>query len=232
VTVAALAAEYLVENVGRFLRAWVRNPAAIGAVAPSSLLLARLMATSLTAGARVIELGGGTGSVTRAILESGVRPQDLYIVEQNQEFASILRRRFPHSTVIEADAQALAEHMTGLRAEFDFVISGLPLLLFSRPQKLRILSQAFDALRPNGHFHQFTYGSGCPVGREVCALLRLTSSRIGRTALNLPPAFVYRLTRRFDAMTQPVFNAAVVSSMIEGRVHYEGLPQQSHGLDV
>lgn len=180
---------------GYFFRRWMRNPSAIGAVAPSSPLLAKLMATDLEPGQRVIELGAGTGSVTRAILESGVRPEDLYIVEQNAEFAALLRKRFPHSPVIEADAGSLGEYRTELPSGFDVIVSGLPLLLFSRLQKLRLVSQAFELLRANGHFHQFTYGARCPVGREIYSMLKLASSLIGFTAINLPPAFVYRLTR-------------------------------------
>lgn len=183
------------DSFGRFFKSWVRNPFAIGAVAPSGRLLARLMASNLQAGSRVIELGAGTGTVTRAILDSGVRPEDLFIIEQNAEFVEILRRRFPRCPVLQADAGALGAYLGQLPDSFDFIISGLPLLLFSRRQKMRILSQAFDVLRPNGYFHQFTYAGRCPVGRELRAQLRLESSLIGFTPLNLPPAFVYRFAR-------------------------------------
>jgi phospholipid N-methyltransferase len=187
------------DNIGRFLHNWVRTPLEIGAVVPSGRLLAKLMAANVRPGVRVIELGAGTGSVTRAILDGGVRPEDLYMVEQNEEFAAILRRRFPHSPVIQADACSLADHAADLPTGFDFIISGLPLLLFQPSQKMRILSQAFALLRADGYFHQFTYRGRCPVGREICSLLRLASSLIGFTPLNLPPAFVYRLTRGSDS---------------------------------
>ncbi|HEY8521975.1 MAG TPA: methyltransferase domain-containing protein [Gammaproteobacteria bacterium] len=182
----------------RFFRSWVRDPFTIGAVAPSGRLLARLMAQNVTAGARVIELGAGTGTVTRAILERGVRPENLVVVEQNADFARILTQRFPHCRVLQADALSLASYRDELAGGgFDFVISGLPLLLFSRREKLRVLSQAFEMLGPDGCFHQFTYGGRCPVGRELRARLRLRSSLIGFTPLNLPPAFVYRFARVF-----------------------------------
>lgn len=187
------------DNIGRFLHNWVRAPWEVGALVPSGRLLARLMAANVRPGARVIELGAGTGNVTRALLDSGVRPEDLYMVEQNEEFAAILRHRFPRSPVIQGDACSLADHMADLPAAFDFIISGLPLLLFPRSQKLRLLSQAFALLRTDGYFHQFTYGARCPVGREICSLLRLASSLIGFTPFNLPPAFVYRLSRMSDS---------------------------------
>ncbi|HEX6998937.1 MAG TPA: methyltransferase domain-containing protein [Gammaproteobacteria bacterium] len=185
------------DNFARFFRSWVRDPFTIGAVAPSGRLLAKLMAKNVGAGARVIELGAGTGTVTRAILESGVRPEDLVVVERNGDFARLLAHRFPRCRVLQADALSLASCRGQLSGSFDFVISGLPLLLFSRREKLRVLSQAFQMLRPEGCLHQFTYAGRCPVGRELRARLRLRSSLIGFTPLNLPPAFVYRFARAF-----------------------------------
>lgn len=183
------------DDFGRFFRSWIQNPLAIGAVAPSGRLLARLMATSLSEGARVIELGGGTGTVTQAILDAGVRPEDLFVVEQNAQFVRLLKRRFPSSSIIEADATEVSERLDAVRGSFDFVISGLPLLLFSPVQKTRLLSEAFELLGPRGLLHQFTYAGRCPIGRELRARLGLQSSLIGFAPFNLPPAFVYRLAR-------------------------------------
>ena len=137
-----------VDHFKSFFRSWMQNPLAIGAVAPSSRLLAKMMAMDLGAGARVIELGAGTGTVTQAILDTGVHPKDLYVVEQNEEFVKVLKNRFRSSPVIEADAMMLAEHLRGIAGSVDFVISGLPLLLFSAEQKIKLLSQAFHVLRP------------------------------------------------------------------------------------
>ena len=53
--------QHTTDDFGHFLKSWIQNPFAIGAVAPSGKPLARLMATGLHAGARVIELGAGNG---------------------------------------------------------------------------------------------------------------------------------------------------------------------------
>jgi phospholipid N-methyltransferase len=182
-------------DFGRFFKSWIQNPRAIGAFAPSGRVLAKLMATNLGAGARVLELGAGTGTVTQAILETGVRPQDLYVVEQNSQFAKILYRRFPACRILEADATQIVDCIDGARGSFDFVISSLPLLLFSPEQKARVLSQALQALKPDGRLHQYTYAGRCPVGRHLRSRLRLESSLIGFAPFNLPPAFVYRFTQ-------------------------------------
>jgi phosphatidylethanolamine/phosphatidyl-N-methylethanolamine N-methyltransferase len=182
------------DDFGRFFRSWIQNPLAIGAVAPSSRLLAKIMAVGLWPGARVLELGAGTGTLTQAILDSGVEPEHLQIVECNAEFAALLRRRFPRCSVIEADAMTVAKHVAGAGA-IDFVISGLPLVLFSAQQRRRLLTESFAVLAPHGVFRQFTYGGRCPIDRELRDRLGLESQLIGFAPFNLPPAFVYRLKR-------------------------------------
>jgi phosphatidylethanolamine/phosphatidyl-N-methylethanolamine N-methyltransferase len=182
------------EDFGRFFKTWIQNPLAIGAVAPSSRLLAKVMAVGLWRGARVLELGAGTGTLTQAILDTGVDPKHLQVVECNAEFTALLRRRFPRCAVIEADATALTGHVADSGA-IDVVISGLPLMLFSAEQKRGLLTQAFGVLAPHGVFRQFTYGGRCPIDRELRAALGLESQLIGFAPFNLPPAFVYRLKR-------------------------------------
>jgi phospholipid N-methyltransferase len=182
------------DDFGRFIKSWLQNPLATGAVAPSGRPLARLMANGLQAGHRVVELGAGTGTLTRAILDAGVRPPDLKIVEQNPEFVQILQRRFPDCPIVAADAMALVDTL-GASAPYDFVISGLPLLLFNPEQKQRLLEQIFAVLGTRGCLHQFTYGGRCPVDRGLRRKLGVESSLVGFAAFNLPPAFVYRFSR-------------------------------------
>jgi phosphatidylethanolamine/phosphatidyl-N-methylethanolamine N-methyltransferase len=182
-------------DFGHFLRSFIRDPKAIGACAPSGRSLARLMATDVAPGAKVLELGAGTGTVTAALLAKGVRPSDLHLVECNRELVRILERRFPRCQVIAADALELDAHFSS-PSQFDFVISGLPLLLFSVEQRVKVLQQVLALLRPTGRLHQFTYGGRCPIDRDLRRTLRVDSELLGIAALNLPPAFVYQLTRQ------------------------------------
>lgn len=180
----------------RFFRTLLRDPFAVGALAPSSRHLADLMVTGMGPGARVIELGAGTGVVTQAILDTGVAAQDLIVIEQSEEFAELLAERFPGVTVVRGNAISLRRHLAGLSGPADFVISGLPLLLFPSRSKARVLSQVFKSLKPGGYFHQFTYGGRCPVPRSLLRSLGLKASFLKFSLFNLPPAFVYRLQRR------------------------------------
>ena len=186
------------DDLGYFLKGWIRNPLAIGAFAPSGKSLAKLMAKDVGAGSRVVELGAGTGTLTAALLATGVAPGNLHLVERDPQFVKLLERRFPRCHVVAVDALDLEEQF-GSGAGFDFVISGLPLLCFSPDKRYRILQQAFRLLKPHGRLHQFTYAGRCPVDRDLRALLRLDSTLLGVAPLNLPPAFVYRLTRRSPA---------------------------------
>jgi len=182
------------DDFGHFIKGWIRNPLAVGAVAPSGKSLARLMAKGVGAGSRVIELGAGTGTVSAALLASGIHPEDLYLVECDPTLVKILRRRFPLCHVVAADVLDL-ELQFDATGYFDFVISGLPLLCFSADKRHRVLRQAIELLNPRGQVHQFTYGGRCPVDRGLRAALRVDSTLLGVAPFNLPPAFVYRLSR-------------------------------------
>ncbi len=185
------------QHFRHFLRGWLRDPRSMGAVAPSGRALARLIATGVTSAATVLELGAGTGSLTEALLAKGVQPANLYLVERDPELAAVLRKRFVGCHVFAADALALSRELPpGLT--YDFVISGLPLLLFSPEQRFELLRQILALLRPNGFYQQFTYGGRCPIDRQTRRKLKVNSVLLGIAALNLPPAFVYRLTRAVD----------------------------------
>jgi phospholipid N-methyltransferase len=179
----------------QFFWNWMQDPLAIGAVAPSGRTLARLMVGGLRLGARVMELGAGTGTVTRAILDTGVRESDLFLVERNAAFARLLRQRFPHAVLLQEDATALEDSARELAGSIDFIVSGLPLVLFSQAQKRQLLVQSFNLLRSSGVFHQFTYGGRCPIRRSVLEGLGLKAALQGIAPFNVPPAFVYRIRR-------------------------------------
>ena len=182
------------QHFRHFFRGWLRDPRSMGAVAPSGRALARLIATGVTSTSVVLELGVGTGSLTEALLAKGVQPANLYLVERDPELAAVLRKRFVGCHVFAADALELRKVLpTGLT--YDFVISGLPLLLFSPEHRFELLREILTLLRPKGCYQQFTYGGRCPIDRETRRKLNVDSVLLGIAALNLPPAFVYRLTR-------------------------------------
>lgn len=181
----------------RFLRAWAGDPLRVAAVAPSGDALARLITSEVDPSAGpVLELGPGTGAFTRALLARGIRESDLTLVEYGSEFARMLEFRFPQARVLWLDAAQLANHPLFEGAPLASVVSGLPLLSMPPRKVMAILAGSFSYLRPSGSFYQFTYGPRCPVPRPILDRLGLKATRIGSTLRNLPPASVYRLSRR------------------------------------
>ncbi|MBU6477315.1 MAG: methyltransferase domain-containing protein [Xanthomonadaceae bacterium] len=186
-----------VHSIRTFLRQWMRDPVKTASVTPSGRQLARLMVAQLVPGsARVAELGAGTGVFTRALLDAGISPSQLLVVEINPQLVEFLRERFPGVSIACADARHLdtlaGEH--GLLREgekLDAVISGLGMLSMSSGLRCDILRAAFEALGDNGRFIQFTYGPVSPVRRHERELLGLRMRRVGFAMRNLPPATVY-----------------------------------------
>jgi phospholipid N-methyltransferase len=184
-----------------FFREWLRNPFAMAAVSPSGRQLASLMMEQLPDDARrVVELGGGTGALTRALLERGIQPGNLMVVELNEALHDFLRERFPGVQVVRGDArevhQLAARCGLGGAEKVDAVISGLGLLSMSRNTQRDILLSAFEVLSPRGRFIQFTYGPFSPVPRELLDELHLKSRRAGTAWRNVPPANVFVYQRR------------------------------------
>jgi phosphatidylethanolamine/phosphatidyl-N-methylethanolamine N-methyltransferase len=181
-------------NLG-FLRRWLQNPRAVGAVVPSSRSLASAMAAEidLTAPGAVVELGGGTGNVTAALLQAGVPPQDIAVVERDPVFARVIAARFPQVRVLQGDAAELRRLLreAGI-GPVKAVISGLPLLSIPDRICLRIIAEATGALTGDGVLVQFTYGPASPVSRRILARVGLEARRTSWVVDNFPPASVWR----------------------------------------
>lgn len=183
-----------------FLRAWLAKPLSVGAVAPSSQGLARLMTSEVkSSSGPVLELGPGTGVFTDALIRSGVPEQELTLVELGVEFAELLAARYPQATVLKNDAARLFTHQPRCGSKYGVVISGLPLLSLPPDTVMRILARAFALSRTDAAFYQFTYGWRCPVSKAILQRLGLKADRIGTVLRNIPPASVYRIVRNTAA---------------------------------
>ena len=181
----------------RFFRSWITEPLRVAAVVPSSASLARLITSEIGAAqSPVLELGPGTGVFTKALLDRGLEQADLTLVEYGAEFVTILRERFPQARVLHRDASRISALDLFPDAAAGAVVSGLGLLSMPPRTVIAILTGAFACLRPRGAFYQFTYGPRCPVARPILDRLGLKAQRIGGTVSNLPPAAVYRISRR------------------------------------
>ncbi len=189
-------AKHLNRNL-RFFRGLVTEPKTVGAIVPTSVFMARRMASVANPASSlpVLELGPGTGVVTRALMRRGIAPDKLVSVEYSKQFCRHLRREFPGIRLIQGDAFALGEALGDLApSHFDCVISGLPLLNFSLEQRLSLLEDVLGRLPKGRPFLQFSYGPVAPIplGRGHYSV-----ERFGWEIRNIPPAQMW-LYRRAD----------------------------------
>jgi phosphatidylethanolamine/phosphatidyl-N-methylethanolamine N-methyltransferase len=178
----------------RFIRSWLEKPLSTGAVTPSGRVLARTMARYVNPALAgpVVELGPGTGPVTEALIAEGIAPERLVLVEFNPAFCQLLRKRFPAATVVQGDAYGMRRLLGGLLQQpAAAVVSGLPLVTKPVRQRLRLLRDALDLLRPGAPFVQFTYAVVPPIPNRLAGVRAEASERIWK---NMPPArvWVYR----------------------------------------
>ncbi len=174
-----------------FLKRWLKDPLKIGAIAPSGRELAAAMAQLVPAGSTgpVLELGGGTGVITQALLEAGIAADRLLVVERDEALHDWLVRRFPDVRILLGDAADLRPLLAPLGIErVDAVVSGLPLLAMRESVRDRIIESSFALLEPNAPFIQFTYGLSSPIPRRKLGVEGAVKRRILN---NLPPASVW-----------------------------------------
>lgn len=175
----------------RFLRSWIKKPLHMGAVMPSGKPLARAMAqcVDISVSGPVIELGPGTGAITHALVERGVDPSRLILLEFNPGFCALLRERFPKATVVQGDAYALQDSLRHVIAEpAAAIVSGLPLVTKPMPVRVKLLGEALALTAPAAPFIQFTYSVAPPIARHLSGVVSRASERIW---MNLPPARVW-----------------------------------------
>jgi len=142
-----------------FAREALRNPRAIGTVFESSTRLAREIAqfVPLNESGLILELGGGTGKVTEALLEQGIAPERLVSVEQSASLAEYLHKRFPKVRIIKGDAVHLSQLLGNDSQRVSTIVSGLPFRSLPHAVGHAIIKQIEEILPEKGLLIQFTY---------------------------------------------------------------------------
>lgn len=141
-----------------FFKEILKHPRRIGAALPSSRALTEQIAKMIPQPQEglIIELGGGTGVITQALLSKGIPPNALWVVEQSENLVHYLRERFPNIKIIHGDASNLA-HFLPEGSQVHAIVSGLPLRSFSKTKTHAIGKMLEAVLDTKGYFVQFTY---------------------------------------------------------------------------
>lgn len=201
----------------QFYRQFRRRYHTTGAIAPSSRFLAKAVAAPMRQRdkpARILEVGPGTGALTRQIVRSLRSGDHLDLVEMNEVFAEMLEKRFNDDPAFRKFRDQCSIHVCRLQdfhpeLRYDYIVSGLPLNNFSAEVVAEIYEKFASLLTPGGVLSYFEYMGMRSFRGLVCraeqktrlqALEEVIGSyllryRIRRDSVfvNLPPAFVQHL---------------------------------------
>lgn len=179
-----------------FLKNLRRRPRNTGAILPSGPILGKTIAAQIDPSLEgpILELGPGTGVFTKSLLDRGIDPSRLLLVEFNPDFVRHLRKRFPGVMVVHGSAFELAKILAERNiTSVAGIVSGLPLLNFPEELRVSFIHQCMDALSDGGVLAQFTYAQRAPIAAPPGVHVSLAK----RVWLNMPPAtvWVYSSTR-------------------------------------
>src|SRR5450759_3446546 len=170
------------------LRELIRDPSSIGAICASSALLANLMAAWIDPEQEgwVIELGGGTGAITAALLQRGLASDKLIVIEKSERLVQHLRKRFPDVRILQGDAANIGM-ATKECLDVSAVVSGLPLHSLPPDVVHKITNACALVLGHKGRLVQFTYWPRAASAWLDAGLILAASEMVW---INLPPARV------------------------------------------
>ena len=184
-------------EIGVYLKQLVKNPLRLGSVIPSSKETAQFIVKHIKKEAGfIIELGAGTGSFTKALLESGVSKDNLICVEIEPSFCDFLRKRFPGLRVVCGNAAKLADILPkDALGNIVTVVSSIPFL--SIPKQLRedIVVSTLEVMNPDGRFIQVSYSPVSPVPWQKLGLIQ---HRYGFIWRNFPPINIFGYEKNLD----------------------------------
>lgn len=187
-----MAGDDMAAELGLFFALWLRKPRELAAAVPSGPILADALARHVTLERRghILELGAGTGSITRGLLRAGCSPSRLVVIEREPSLAQYLRGCLSGVTVIEGDAC----HLRPLLLErgvsrLACCVSSLPIKWFAFEDQRAIVTQAFSLLGAEGWLLQITNALSSPLPSHRLAL---AAEEVERVWFNFLPAQIWR----------------------------------------
>ena len=186
-----------------FFKQWLRSPAQLGTFAPISWKLADLVAKQLNinTNTKIVEIGAGTGRLTRALLARGANIENLTMVELDQRMSvfleNSLQQMYPNTElkVITDDACNLGKIIpASWGGKVDYVVSAIPLLNLDESIREKIISAALDVLNPlTGSIVHVSYSPVSPIRFMEGDILQKRAASLWN---NVPPGFVWRFTQK------------------------------------
>lgn len=178
---------------------FIRNIHKTGAIASCSEDVANVLTlrANLADSKTVVELGSGTGAITKKLVERLSKDTLFLALELNEQFVEETKRCCPGVTVYHDTAENVKIYLNKHGKETcDCIISTLPWTLFDKELQERILNAIWDVLPEGGEFLTvaYTFAPFLPAGRRFGSLVKKKFANVHRTKpiwKNLPPVFVY-----------------------------------------
>jgi phosphatidylethanolamine/phosphatidyl-N-methylethanolamine N-methyltransferase len=179
----------------RFFKGWIDGPKSVGAILPTSAVTARRMASVINpaSGLPVLELGPGTGIITKAIIDRGVATENIVSIEYSTDFYQHLKRTIPGVNFINGDAFDLDTTLGDWKdRKFDAVISAIPMLSFPMEKRIALLEDLLDRMPPGRPVVQITYSPVSPIDARPD---RFHIRHLDFVVRNIPPAQLWVYSR-------------------------------------
>jgi phospholipid N-methyltransferase len=139
----------------------------------------------------VVELGAGTGAITKALLERGIPPQKIISVDCSTAMSKVLQERYPKLKVLVGNAARLkallSDHLDWGADSVSYIVSSLPLRSLPKLEVTSITQEIHKVLPQEGRYIQYTYDLRHQMHPALFHFRLLTSSIVW---LNFPPARV------------------------------------------
>ena len=172
--------------MANLLQRFIKDPIRIGSVADSSRWLAEKMVECSDLSGHILELGAGTGPITKEILRRLPDQRALTLVEMDPHLATTLRDKFPLAHLLQQDAE---EALSTSTQSYSAILSGIPFAVMNPAKRARLYQLIKHHLAPGGTFVMFQYSTSSE--KSLRALYGKERVETHFVPLNIPPAFVF-----------------------------------------
>jgi phosphatidylethanolamine/phosphatidyl-N-methylethanolamine N-methyltransferase len=191
------------ENI-LFFKQWLKHPTQLGTFAPISKRLAKHAAQSalrcVKEGEHILEIGAGTGRLTRALIKEGALKHGLKTVEIDKPMHTFLTDTLPEVEHIHGDATELHTLLPhDWLSKVGVIVSAIPLMYLKEPVRRRLMDQCFSAAKKDVRIVHVTYSPTSPLKKWDS----IDSQPLHRLWMNVPPGFVWQYSKIFPCENSP-----------------------------
>lgn len=184
------------ENI-QFLQAFLKNPAKVGAITPSSPELAQKMLKGIAPNEEniILELGVGTGAITKYLQDILPNEKSYLGIELDRSMVKSLRKNYPELKIVCGNAtDTFSIHQKSGLGKVGFVICCLPFVSLPNEVGERILLEIDKFMQRGSTFRTFQYAHGYyfPSAIKLREFMRDRYGKAQRSRLivkNVPPAY-------------------------------------------